>query len=93
MANRIPVDTDVALDFRARLTVVEQCSLAILHESLVTPEQWRLARRHRRKAVQRDALLPSDRPVHSWRTRSPTNEGRDRSEPGRAEHRQQSGCV
>jgi hypothetical protein len=57
MSNRKPIDIDVALSFWARLTVVEQCSLAILRQHLLTPEQSRLTGPRRGKATRRKAAL------------------------------------
>jgi hypothetical protein len=57
MSNRKPTDTDLALSCWSRLTMIEQCSLAILHQALLTPEQWRLTGPRRRQAIRRETAL------------------------------------
>jgi hypothetical protein len=55
MSNRKAIDIDVALSFWARLTLIEQCSLAILRQYLLTPEEGRVAGPRWRKATRRKA--------------------------------------
>jgi hypothetical protein len=72
MSNRIPVDRDLALSFWARLTIVEQFSLAIIDRSFPEPVATR-AKRLRLHALSRRDVLHSTNVTSGASSAQPAN--------------------